>query len=210
MKVLFIKLLLTFLIFNFVIKQSSAQRIYGGVGYFFSKIDKQYQNPNFRYNKKVPFSFSFYFTNLYKSKHSIGIRLYHFQRDSKAIHPTKENEYFKYGAKNILSGLLLNYRRKILNIGPKTFSVINISIGFAARDIEQKHNFPQGGLPGSLFNPIRMVYVPGIELLHKINNRIAIHAHFQYYHIFGNLEEIFPFSSVLSFEIGLSLSEKSK
>ena len=207
MKVLIIKIFFSVLLLNFNIKISTGQRVSGGIGYFLNELDQQYKDPNFEYNKTLPFSVSFYFKNLYMSKFSYGLRFFYFRRDSRVINPSKENEYFKHGAKNVLSGLLINHRMKLRNNTLSMFYILNNSIGFAVRDIDQKSNINQGGDPGPS-NPIRFAYVPGIEILHRLNDQLAVYGIIQYFLLLGSKKEIFPFSSVLSFEFGLSLSEK--
>ena len=187
-----------------------AQRLSGSLGMFLNHIAKKQDSYNsYEYSHKLAFTINWYFKNILEENRnfSLGLRLCHFRIDR------KETSTQEYQRKNVtkyqLSGLLLNHRLKFCVFDNKYFFIMNNSFGLLGQSIITDRNYYCDTVLCN-FPDFRYSYAPGLEYIIKINDLIAIQVIAQYYIILGYKKDIFPFSSLFTFQIGLGITEKNK
>jgi len=205
----YLKYIYLFLIVLFGENILKGQNISCHTGFFLNHIEQTEYSVNTDYGFKFGLSVNLYLRNILieEKKYSFGLSFSYFRVDSKSEHQKTSSNSTSDGTINQLAGLLVNQRFRLMGKNHKSYLILNSSVGFMGKTSKYKNGYNYCDsflcdLPDFCF-----VVIPGLEYLVKLKKDLALQILMQYY-IIPVVENIRPFSSLLTFQIGLGFSFK--
>ena len=178
---------------------AKAQHFALGTGGFVNEIRKTHERYNFDYSRPPFLSLSLYLHDLKNPtrKHGWGFRYAQFKINRETIDLTLVNQFNKQDIHYTLTTLLLNHRLKLFPRAKTANLILNNSLGCAISKQE-----PLNG--GEDCFGLKYVYIPGLELHARLWGLMGVYGLVQYHRVLGDSDSLFPFSSMLTFELGFS------